>query len=179
MSQCTCGYYFRCHRTYEHANKADDKLVFHLGRQGRKGSRLALAGLTINVDSHDTLCPQSPLATPRRLVALPDVDISEKDRPQFSDPFGNGLARSDHLRHPSSPIFAAVRKLSTRFGSFATSEAETQCPQMASLNQLHSKLLGVVMRVSAYPIALIIVNILHTGRSLLNDLCSLQYRTSI
>ena len=188
MPQRISGYYLRRHRTSNHASETDDKLVFHLWRQGRKGSRLALAGLTINVDSQDTLCPQSPLATPRRLAALPDVGESEKDRPQFSDPFGTGLpgapapahhSHIDHLRHPASPILAAVRKFSTRFSSFATSEAESQCPQMASLNQLHSKLLGVVMRVSAYPVALIIVNILHTGMSFQHDQYSRQYPISI
>ena len=188
MLQCLSGYYLRRHRMSITPSETDDKLVFHLWRQGRKGSRLALAGLTINVDSQDTLCLQSPLATPRRLAALPDVGESEKDRPQFSDPFGNGPpgapapayhSHIEHIRHPASPILATVRKFSTRFSSFATSEAESQCPQMASLNQLHSKLLGVVVRVSAYPVALIIVNILHTGMSMQIGQYSRQCPTSI
>ena len=172
MPQCFGGYRIRRHCMLYHYCETDLQLVFHLWRQGRKGSRLALAGLTINIDTKDTLCPQSPLATPRRLVPLPDIGDSEKDRPSLMDPFASSYsgvptpAKDCHTssqRHPASPICAAVRKLSTRFGSFATSEAESQCAQVASLNQLHSKLLGVVLRVSAYPIALIIVNILHTG----------------
>jgi hypothetical protein len=104
-------------------------------------------------------------------MALPEIGEAEKDRPQFMDPFANSFSGTpakhsrSEIQHPASPILAAVRKFSTRFSSFATSEADSQCVQMASLNQLHSKLLGVVLRVSAYPVALIIVNILHTGGS--------------
>lgn len=106
-------------------------------------------------------------------MTLPDVGENEKDRPDLMDPFASSFSgvptpaqqsQMNSKGHPGSPIFASLRKLSTRFGSFATSEAESQCVQMASLNQLHSKLLGVVLRVSAYPVALVIVNILHTGK---------------
>jgi hypothetical protein len=148
--------------------------VFKLWRQGRRGSRLALAGLTINVDTRDTTCPRSPLATPSRLVALPVVGETEKDvPPQLMDPFASSFSGvltpaqpSNEIdkRHPASPILSAVKRFSTRFNSLATSEAESQCTQVASLNQLHSKLLGVVTRVCAYPVALVIINILHTGR---------------
>jgi len=106
-------------------------------------------------------------------MALPSVGETEKDTPpQLMDPFASSFSGvltpappSDEIdkRHPASPIMSAVKRFSTRFNSLATSEAESQCTQMASLNQLHSKLLGVVMRVSAYPIALVIINILHTG----------------
>jgi hypothetical protein len=173
MPQCSSSYHLCRHSQSTHKAWPDDQLVFHLWRQGRKGSRLALAGLTINIDSQDNYCPQSLLATPRRLMALPEIGEAEKDRPQFMDPFANSFSGTptparpsrSEIRHPASPILAAVRKFSTRFSSFATSEADSQCVQMASLNQLHSKLLGVVLRVSAYPVALIIVNILHTGGS--------------
>jgi len=108
-------------------------------------------------------------------MVLPSVGETEKDAPpQLMDPFASSFSGvltpappSNEIdkRHPASPILSAVKRFSTRFNSLATSEAESQCTQMASLNQLHSKLLGVVMRVSAYPIALVIINILHTGGS--------------
>jgi hypothetical protein len=108
-------------------------------------------------------------------LALPFIHETDRDAPpDLVDPFATASSgiptpakhsQVKNSKHPTVPILDVVRRLSTRFGSMATSEAESQCTQVAALNQLHSKLLGVVMRVSAYPVALVIVNILHTGES--------------
>jgi hypothetical protein len=146
--------------------------VFKLWRRGREGSRLALAGLTIEVKS-DSNAESSPSQRQRRLESTDSNDQEKPTHWTVVDPFASSASTAALPTEvtdpghgdPADPILSAVRRLSMRFGSLSTSEAESQCTQVASLNQLHSKLLGVILRVCAYPVALIIVNILHTGKS--------------
>jgi hypothetical protein len=146
---------------------------------------LALAGLTIEVNP--TLESIEHSESLRDHGRVRSEDGSEQEKPThwtILDPFAPSASAASmpverlDPHHPATPIFSAVRRLSMRFGSLA-SEAESQSTQVASLNQLHSKLLGVIMRVCAYPVALIIVNILHSGESAVDEArAEIQYPIS-
>lgn len=148
------------------------QLVYKLWRRGRQGSRLALAGLTI--EATPAVGAESSRSLRHIGGRTQSTDADEQEKPTHwtvLDPFASSAVTAkppSHVdkvnpSHPASPILSAVRRLSMRFGSLA-SEAESQCTQVASLHQLHSKLLGVILRVCAYPVALIIVNMLHSGK---------------
>jgi hypothetical protein len=146
---------------------------------------LALAGLTIEVNPALGSIENSESLRDHGRVR--SEDDNEQEKPThwtILDPFASSASAASvpverlDPHHPATPIFSAVRRLSMRFGSLA-SEAESQCTQVASLNQLHSKVLGVIMRVCAYPVALIIVNILHSGESAVDEArAEIQYPIS-
>ena len=170
--------------------------MYRLWRQGRRGSRLALAGLALDLNPSETATATS--TGPSQIRPFhPLNDGGSKIQPgDFVDPFATPIEgnqptmmiispsqdpRSPPL-HPSvsppmaklptespesvvSPPLTGYRRFSRAFGSQNKSVTESQVTRIDSLNQLHSKLHGIIIRVSAYPVALVLVNILHTGQS--------------
>lgn len=174
------------------------QLVYKLWRQGQRGSRLALAGLTIDLNHTPDCTDPSTLRAVQPGTDDRGAGGGGGEKPSeitLVDPFAPSTPASAlALRHslqfdmlppqdPKSPAFpvllpavvppaavlapsailADTRRFSrARFSS--ASVAESQATRVNSLNQLHSKLHGIILRVSAYPVALVLVNILHTGQ---------------
>ena len=204
MSQCFASYYLRGHGTSLRFLSSrltvraglTGQLVYRLWRQGRRGSRLALAGLALDLGPSET---STSTESPQVRGFYPLNDGESKIQPsEFLDPFAPSsegkptpmmmITTSQDPRSPplhplvsppvatlplplaspksvGSPPLTGCRRFSRAFGSTSKSTAESQVTRVNSLNQLHSKLHGIIIRVSAYPVALVLVNILHTGQS--------------
>lgn len=164
--------------------------MYKLWRQGRRGSRLALAGLTIDLNPSPSTTDASTLRTVQPSIASSpekpcEITLVDPFAPPSLggqppdlavivsatlDPMTPGVPLPD-VQAPvtPSPILSAPRRFSrARFGS--VSVTESQATRVNSLHQLHSKLHGIILRVSAYPVALVIVNIAHTGKCIVRGL---------